>query len=154
MRFCRSLTVNISVTTAICLLLAASTKLLMPTVKCMLFNHPSNYHYLLTKTKATLVFLVHAVTLPGTLAMARYLLQRLHVHFQTFMHTKGWTSQEVAQSFHLCRVYSLFLAKTRMISHSSSLLSSSGSLKSSSNTPHKTCQSSGSTTFFMAPCIK
>ena len=72
-------------------------------VNSMLFNHLSNYHYLLTK-KTTLVFSVHAVTLPGTLAMAHYLLQRLHVHFQTsfsFTGTKGWTSEEVAQSFHL-----------------------------------------------------
>ena len=56
----------------------------------------------------------------------------------SFMGTKGWSSQEVAQSFHLCRVYSIFLAKTRMLSLSFSLLSSSGSLKSSSNTPHIT----------------
>ena len=49
-------------------------------VNSMLFNNLSNYHYLLTKKKATLVFSLHAVALPGTLAMV---LQRLHVHFQT-----------------------------------------------------------------------
>ena len=54
------------------------------------------------------------------------------------MGTKGWTSQEVAQSFHLRKVYSLFLAKTRMLSLSFSLLSSPCSLQSSSNTPHIT----------------
>ena len=51
-------------------------------VNRMLFNHLSNYHYLLTKKKL-LKFYIHAVTLPGTLTMAHYLLQRLHVHFQT-----------------------------------------------------------------------
>ena len=56
----------------------------------------------------------------------------------SLMGTKGRISHEVVQSLHLCRVYSLFLAKTRMLSLSFSLLCSSGSLKSSSNTPHIT----------------
>ena len=53
-------------------------------VNSMLFNHLSNYHYLLTKKKL-LKFSIFMLlyTLPGTLAMAHYLLQRLHVHFQT-----------------------------------------------------------------------
>ena len=65
------------------------------------------------------------------------------MHFQTpwksfsFKGAKELTSEEVAHRvFHLCRVYSLFLAKTKMLSLSFSLFSSSGSLQSSSNTPH------------------
>ena len=54
----------------------------------------------------------------------------------SFMGTKGWTSQEVAQSFHLCRVYSLFLAKTRMLSLF--FFHYFLPLKSSSNTTHIT----------------
>ena len=46
--------------------------------------------------------------------------------------------KKLLRVFHLCRVYSLFLAKTRMLSLYSSLLSSSDSLQSSSNTPHIT----------------
>ena len=53
MWFCRSLTVNISVTTAICLLLSSINKTAeaYSKVNRMLFNHLSNYHYLLTKKK-------------------------------------------------------------------------------------------------------
>ena len=57
MRFCRSLTVNISY----CHLSAASsinkTAEAYIKVNTMLFNHLSNYHYLLTKKKSYSSFL-------------------------------------------------------------------------------------------------
>ena len=112
-------------------------------VNSILFNHLLNYHYLLTKTKL-LMFSIHAVTLPGTPAMAHYLLQRLHVHSKLIEKAslswvpKSGQLKKLLRVFHLCRVYSLFLAITRMLSLSFSLLSSSGSLQKSSNTPHIT----------------
>ena len=83
--------------------------------------------------------------------MAHYLLQRLHAHFQLlnslekllFHGYQRVDKEEVAQSFHLCRVYSLSLAKTKKLSLSFSLLSSSGSLQSSCNTPFITLSEFG-----------
>ena len=49
----------------------------------------------------------------------------------SFMGTKWWRSHEAAQSFF--RISSLFITKTRMLSLFYSLVSSSGSPKSSSN---------------------
>ena len=51
---------------------------------------------------------------------------------------KSGQVKKLLRVFHLCSVYSLFLAKTRILSLSFSLFSSSGSLQSSSNTPHIT----------------
>ena len=51
--------------------------------------------------------------------------------------------KKLLRVFHLCRVYNLSLAKTKMLSLSFSLLSSSGSLQLSSNTPHITLSEFG-----------
>ena len=56
---------------------------------------------------------------------------------------KGGQVKKLLRVFHLCRVYSLSLAKTKMLSFSFSLLSSSGSLQSSSNTTHITLSEFG-----------
>ena len=55
--------------------------------------------------------------------------------------------KKLLRVFHLCRVYSLSLAKSKMLSLSFSLLSSSGSLQSSSNTPHITLSELGLESF-------
>ena len=49
---------------------------------------------------------------------------------------KSGQVKKLLRVLHLCKVYSLFLAKTRMLSLSFSPLSSSGSLQSSSITLH------------------
>ena len=51
--------------------------------------------------------------------------------------------KKLLRVFHLCRVYSLFLAKTMMLSLSFSLFFPSGSLQSSYNTPHITLSEFG-----------
>ena len=51
--------------------------------------------------------------------------------------------KKLLRVFHLCRVYSLSLAKTKMLSLSFSLLSSPGSLQSSCNTPFITLSEFG-----------
>ena len=51
--------------------------------------------------------------------------------------------KKLLKVFHLCKVYSLSLSKTKMLSLSFSLLSSSGSLQSSSNTLHITLSEFG-----------
>ena len=51
--------------------------------------------------------------------------------------------KKLLKVFHLCKVYSLSLPKTKMLSLSFSLLSSSGSLQSSSNTLHITLSEFG-----------
>ena len=143
MKFCRSLTVNISVTTAICLLLAASTKLVKPTLKVnsMLFNHLSNYHYLLTKKKLLKFSKYMLLPYLGYLGLLLWLIIFCRGCMCTSKFPEkashSWVSKsgqvkKLLRVFHLCRVYSLFLAKTRMLSLSFSLLSSSGSLQLSS----------------------
>ena len=52
--------------------------------------------------------------------------------------SKSGHVKKLLSVFQLCRVYNLFLVKTTMLSLSFSLLSSSGSLQSSCNTPHIT----------------
>ena len=105
----------------------------------ILFNHLSNYHYLLNKKKSysskfsKYMKLPYLGLLPSS-AEAACALPKLPEKASL-----SWVSKSgglVERVFHLCRVYSLFLAKTRMLSFSFSLLSSSGSLQSSSNTPH------------------
>ena len=76
--------------------------------------------------------------------MAHYVLQRLHVNSKLPEKAslswipKSGQAKKLLKVFHLCRVYSLFLAKTRMLSLSFLLFSSSGSHQPSSNTPHIT----------------
>ena len=90
--------------------------------------------------KTTLVFISKCYL--GTRTMAYHLLQRLHVHFQAPKELSlswvpnGGDVMKATQSYHLFRVYSLFLAMTGCY-HSFSLLCSSGNPKSSANILHK-----------------
>ena len=132
MKFCRSLTVNISVTTAICLLLAGINIIAeaYSKVNSMLFNHLLNYHYLLTK-KMLLPYLILSLWLiifcRGCMCTSKF-PEKTSLSWVS----KSGQVKKLLRVFHLCRVYSLFLAKTRMLSLSFSLLSSSGSLQLSS----------------------
>ena len=144
MRFCRSLTVNISVTTAICLLLAALTKLLEAYSKVNKYATQSsfNYHYLLTKKKllkfSKYLLLPYLVLLLWLIIFCRGCMCTSKLPGKASL---SWVPKS-GQVKKLLRVSTsagsivLFLAKTRMLSVSFSLLSSSGSLKLSSNTPH------------------
>ena len=109
-------------------------------VNSMLFNHLSNYHYLLKKKllKFSIFMLLPYLGLllwliifcRGCMCTSK-LLQKASLSWVP----KSGQVKKLLRVFHLCRVYSLFLAKTRMLSLSFSLLSSSGSLQTS---PHIT----------------
>ena len=114
-------------------------------VNSMLFNHLSNYHYLLTKKSYSSFLSIHAVTL--YLGLLLWLIifcrgcmctSKLPEKASLSWAPKSGQVKKLLRVFHLYRVYSRFLANTRMLSLSFSLLSSSGSLQSSSNTQHIT----------------
>ena len=118
-------------------------------VNSMLFNHLSNYHYLLTNKKllkfSIFMLLPYLGLFLWLIIFCRGCMRTFKLPEKASLSwvPKSWQVKKLLRVFHHCRVYSLFLAKSEMLSLSFSLLSSFGSLQSSSNTPHITLSEFG-----------
>ena len=89
----------------------------------MLCNHLSNYHYLLTKNKLLkfsikYMMLLYLGLLLWLITFCRGCMCTSKLPDQASLSwvPKSGQVKKLLRVFHLCRVYSLFLAKTRMLS--------------------------------------